>query len=43
MGISYVSTENARNNLDAEQAADATFDAIREQARKGWNCLLYTS
>ena len=37
MGISYVSTENARKNLDAEQAADATFDAIREQARKGWN------
>ena len=37
MGISYVSTENARKNLDAEQAADAPFDAIREQARKGWN------
>ena len=37
MGISYVSTENARKNLDAEQPADAPFDAIREQARKGWN------
>ncbi len=37
MGISYVSTENARQNLDAEQPADATFDAIREQARRSWN------
>ena len=37
MGISYVSTENARKNLDAEQPAGTTFDAIREQARKGWN------
>ncbi|WP_290539669.1 GH92 family glycosyl hydrolase [Alistipes sp.] len=37
MGISYVSTENARRNLDAEQAADATFDAIREKARAQWN------
>ena len=37
MGISYVSTENARKNLDAEQPAGTTFDAIREQARKAWN------
>lgn len=37
MGISYVSMENARKNLDAEQAAGTTFDAIREQAREGWN------
>ena len=37
MGISYVSTENARRNLDAEQPAGATFDAIREQARARWN------
>lgn len=37
MGISYVSTENARKNLDAEQPADTTFDALREQARKAWN------
>lgn len=37
MGISYVSTENARKNLDAEQPAGATFDAIREQARARWN------
>ena len=37
MGISYVSTENARKNLDAEQAADAAFDTIREQSRAQWN------
>ena len=37
MGISYVSTENARRNLDAEQAAGATFDAIRAEARARWN------
>ena len=37
MGISYVSMENARRNLDAEQAADATFDSIRTEARARWN------
>lgn len=37
MGISYVSTENARRNLDAEQPAGTTFDEIRAQARKRWN------
>ncbi len=37
MGISYVSIENARRNLDAEQAAGATFDAIRNKARTQWN------
>ena len=37
MGILYVSTENARKNLDAEQAADAAFDTIREQSRAQWN------
>lgn len=37
MGISYVSVENARRNLDAEQAADATFDSIRAEARARWN------
>lgn len=37
MGISYVSTENARKNLDAEQPAGTPFDAIREQARACWN------
>lgn len=40
IGISYVSTENARKNLDAEQPAGTTFDAIREQTRKGWNDVL---
>lgn len=37
MGISYVSTENARRNLDAEQPAAATFDDLRQKARQGWN------
>ncbi len=41
MGISYVSMENARRNLDAEQSVDtateASFDAIRAEARKRWN------
>lgn len=37
MGISYVSTENARRNLDAEQAEGATFDGIRQKARARWN------
>ncbi len=37
MGISYVSMENARKNLDAEQAAGATFDALHAAARKRWN------
>ena len=37
MGISYVSIDNARRNLDAEQAEDASFDALRETARRRWN------
>ncbi len=37
MGISYVSTENARCNLNSEQTAGATFDAIRNKARTRWN------
>lgn len=37
MGISYVSAENARKNLDAEQQAGEAFDTIREKARKRWN------
>ena len=37
MGISYVSMENARRNLDAEQPAGTTFDTIREAARGRWN------
>ena len=37
MGISYVSMENARLNLEAEQPDGATFDAIRTAARSRWN------
>ena len=37
MGISYVSTENARQNLDTEQPEGMTFDTVREKARKQWN------
>ena len=37
MGISYVSTENARKNLDAEQPAGATFDDLHAAARRRWN------
>lgn len=37
MGISYVSTENARRNLEAEQAAGDTFDTVHAAARARWN------
>lgn len=37
MGISYVSIDNARKNLDAEQPADATFDTLRQKARGRWH------
>ena len=37
MGISYVSAENARQNLDAEQPAGTTFEALRAGARARWN------
>ncbi len=37
MGISFVSTENARRNLDAEQPATATFDSLHAAARKRWS------
>ena len=37
MGISYVSTENARRNLEAEQGGATTFEAVREAARARWN------
>lgn len=36
MGISYVSTENARLNLDTEQGS-ATFGELREGARSMWD------
>lgn len=36
MGISYVSIENARQNLEAEQASGSTFDSIHKSARSEW-------
>lgn len=36
MGVSFVSTENARLNLDTEQK-NKNFEAIRMEARKRWN------
>lgn len=35
-GISYVSIENARQNLEAEQKAGSTFDSIYGNARDEW-------
>ncbi|HKD22443.1 MAG TPA: GH92 family glycosyl hydrolase [Rhizomicrobium sp.] len=40
VGISYVSPENARANLDAESPASTTLEAVREAARKAWNARL---
>lgn len=37
MGISYVSAENARRNLEAEQVDGESFDALREAALGRWN------
>ena len=39
MGISYVSTENARLNLDSEQG-NLSFDEIRQYALEKWNSSL---
>lgn len=36
MGVSFVSIENARMNLDAEQPT-VDFDKVREQTRSSWN------
>ncbi len=36
MGVSFVSTENARENLDKEQLS-LTFDELRANAHKRWN------
>ncbi|MFI8377292.1 GH92 family glycosyl hydrolase [Leeuwenhoekiella sp. NPDC079379] len=36
VGISYVSIDNARENLDAE-VGDATFDEVYEKTQKDWN------
>lgn len=40
IGISYVSIDNARLNLDQEQSADGSFDEIRKSATDKWNSLL---
>lgn len=37
IGVSFVSIENARLNLETEQPSGTTFDQIRAQARKKWN------
>lgn len=37
MGISYVSIENARLNLETEQPSGTTFKSIRKQASDLWN------
>lgn len=37
IGVSFVSIENARLNLETEQPTGTTFDQIRAQARKKWN------
>lgn len=41
VGISYVSTDNARANIEAETGAVGfDFDATRQQARAAWNAML---
>ena len=37
IGVSFVSVENARLNLEKEQPAGITFDQIRQNARDKWN------
>ncbi|MFH1764272.1 MAG: GH92 family glycosyl hydrolase [Gemmatimonadota bacterium] len=37
VGISYVSLENARANLEAENPAGTSFEALRKQASDAWN------
>jgi len=37
VGISYVSIDNARANLQAENPAGTSFDALRQRAREAWN------
>lgn len=36
VGISYVSLDNARANLEAENGSAETFDAVRDAARGAW-------
>lgn len=40
MGVSFVSEENARLNLDTEQPAGTTFEQIAAKASDDWNSLL---
>ena len=40
VGISYVSVENARANLAAEQASGRSLEEIRQQARQAWTTAL---
>lgn len=37
VGVSFVSEENARKNLDAEQGSGTTFDGIHQAAREKWD------
>ncbi len=37
VGISYVGLDNARANLEAENAAGSTFEGVRAAARDAWN------
>lgn len=37
VGISYVSLENARANLEAENSAGTSFEALKERASDAWN------
>lgn len=40
VGISYVSQENARLNLEAENPANTPFETVRTQAQEDWNEVL---
>jgi predicted alpha-1,2-mannosidase len=40
VGISYVSVDNARANLAAEQPSSRTLDDVRAAAREAWNAVL---
>jgi predicted alpha-1,2-mannosidase len=40
VGISFVSTANARGNLAAENPAGTSFDTIRQRAHDAWNTAL---
>jgi len=40
VGISYVSLDNARANLAAENPEDMSFEALRSRARQAWNARL---